>query len=198
MTHFKRTLLISLTAIFSMISSSAFAHAPTTESSFFSGLLHPLSGLDHLIAMFAVGLWAAQQQNKTQYLIPISFLAFILLGFGLGMATVSLPLTSQPSIEIGIALSVLILGLLIVKAVRLPTYIAVTITGLFALYHGVAHGVEMTATSTSLFAIGFTLSTALLHLAGANSAPLLKAYSQKLSQLTGISIALSGAYFLIS
>ena len=203
MTHLKVTLLTSLTAILSIISSSAFAHTSVMDSSIFSGFLHPFSGLDHLLAMFAVGIWAAQQQNKTNLMIPVGFLAFLLIGFGIGISAITLPVIGQSSIEVGIALSVLILGLLIVNAVRLPTPWAVSLVGLFALYYGIAHGTEATGTSTAIFAIGFMLSSALLHCAGVQTTSffkntsLFKSYAQKLSQVTGIFIALFGASFLL-
>ena len=153
--------------------------------------------------MFAVGIWAAQQQNKTNLMIPAGFLVFLLVGFFIGINAITLPVIGQSTIEMGIALSVLILGLLIVSAVRLPTLWAVPLMGFFALYHGIAHGTEATAISTGIFAIGFLLSSALLHCAGVQSAnffkntSLFKSYAQKLNQVTGILITLFGASFLL-
>jgi urease accessory protein len=126
------------------------------------GLAHPLTGLDHLLAMFAVGLWAAQRGGRAIWFVPLTFVVLMTLGALIGMSGVSIP-----SVESGIAISVLVLGIFVAAAIRLPFSISSAIVGLFALFHGHAHGVEIPASTTGLtYVVGFILATALLHAAG--------------------------------
>jgi urease accessory protein len=123
------------------------------------GFLHPLTGWDHLLAMFAVGLWAAQHRGRAMWLIPSSFLSVMVLGGMLGLAGVALP-----GADLAIALSVLALGGLVATMTRFRPSLSMTVVGLFALFHGYAHGHEMPAAAGALtFSIGFVLSTAMLH-----------------------------------
>jgi urease accessory protein len=123
------------------------------------GFLHPLTGWDHLLAMFAVGLWAAQHRGRAMWLIPASFVGVMLLGGILGLAGVSVP-----GAQAAIALSVLALGGLVATMTRFRPSLSMMVVGLFALFHGYAHGHEMPAAASALpFSIGFVLSTALLH-----------------------------------
>lgn len=129
---------------------------------FASGFAHPLAGADHLLAMLAVGLWGAQLGGRAQWLLPVSFVSFMLLGAGLGIAGVAVP-----GVEQGIVVSVLLLGLLLVRAARLPLAIGAALVAGFAAMHGLAHGSEMPiAASVPAYTFGFMLSTALLHMAG--------------------------------
>ncbi|MDO4641233.1 MAG: HupE/UreJ family protein [Neisseria sp.] len=143
-------------------SAMAFAH-PGHEgdaSGFVHGFLHPISGLDHILAMLAVGLWAASFSGKARWLIPASFVGVMSVGFLIGANGGEIPMTEQ-----GIAASVLVIGLAAAWAQRIPASIAAVVVGLFALFHGVAHGAEMHG-NAGLYAIGFILSTAALHAAG--------------------------------
>jgi urease accessory protein len=127
-----------------------------------AGLLHPFSGLDHLCAMIAVGLWAAQRGGRALWLVPLTFVSVMAFGAALGMNGIQVPLAEQ-----GIAASVLILGLLITAAARLPLVASVVIVGVFAIFHGYAHGAEMPATASGLaYGLGFLATTAALHLVG--------------------------------
>lgn len=127
-----------------------------------SGFLHPLSGLDHILAMVAVGLWAAQLGGRALYLVPSAFVSLMAVGGAMGMAGVQLPM-----VEAGILASILVLGLLIAAAVRLPVAAGMAIVGLFALFHGHAHGTELPAAATGVtYAAGFILATVLLHACG--------------------------------
>ncbi|MDZ4789122.1 MAG: HupE/UreJ family protein [Blastochloris sp.] len=129
---------------------------------FSSGLIHPFGGLDHLCAMLAVGLWAAQLGGRAFWVVPVAFLSVMVLGGILGMMNVSLPLVEQ-----GILASVFIMGILLAAAVRLPLVISVILVGAFALFHGHAHGAEMSESSLGvLYGAGFIVATALLHAAG--------------------------------
>ena len=141
------------------------AHAHTGAGplhGFLDGAQHPLSGLDHLLAMIAVGLWAAQTGGRALWAVPTSFVALMAVGGILGMTGFH-----PPFVETGILVSVLGLGLLILFAIRLPVAAGMLIVGAFAMFHGFAHGAEMpTQASSAAYAIGFVLSTAALHLAG--------------------------------
>jgi urease accessory protein len=133
-----------------------------TTADFAHGFTHPLFGLDHLLAMIAVGLWAVQLGGRALWAVPASFVGVMALGGALGMAGVPLPL-----IEPGIMGSVLLFGLLVTFAVKMPLWASAAVVGLFALFHGHAHGAEMGAdTNGLLYALGFMLGTALLHAAG--------------------------------
>lgn len=126
---------------------------------FASGFEHPLFGLDHLLAMLAVGLWAAQIGGRALWAVPLTFVSVMAVGGALGIAGVPVP-----GVEQGIATSVLLLGLFIALAVRMPLAFSVPIVGLFALCHGHAHGAEMPANASGVaYAVGFMLATAALH-----------------------------------
>jgi urease accessory protein len=127
-----------------------------------SGLLHPLFGLDHILAMIAVGLWAGQMSGRALWLVPGSFLAMVVVGATLGFASVPMPFVEQ-----GIVASIVVLGLFIAVAARLPVWIAAALVGLFALFHGHAHASELLPVASALaYTTGFVLATAGLHLVG--------------------------------
>jgi urease accessory protein len=126
------------------------------------GLAHPITGLDHICAMVAVGLWAAQRGGRALWLVPLTFVSVMAIGGLLGMAAVSIPF-----VERGVVASVLVLGVLIAAAVRLPLVVSVVIVALFALFHGHAHGAEMPETASGFaYGLGFVMATAALHLCG--------------------------------
>lgn len=133
-----------------------------TAGGFASGLFHPFSGADHVCAMVAVGLWAAQMGGKAVWRIPLTFTSIMALGGLLGMAALPLPF-----VEGGIVLSLLVLGVLIAAAMRLPLSASTAVVGVFALFHGYAHGMEMPPDVTGLaYASGFLLATAVLNVTG--------------------------------
>ncbi len=147
-----------------VFSSPAFAHASAAslKGGFLSGFFHPISGLDHVIAMVAVGLWGAFLGKPAIWILPVVFP--LVMAFGGALGVVGIPI---PYIETGIALSGVILGLAVMFAVRPPIWIAAIIVGAFAIFHGYAHGAELpNATNPLVFSIGFVISTGLLHLAG--------------------------------
>ena len=124
-----------------------------------AGLTHPLVGLDHLLAMIAVGIWAGQLGGRAVWLIPLTFVSVMAAAATLASFGLLLPL-----MEPAIACSVLVLGLLIAGSVRVPTSLGVLLVGLFAVCHGYAHGLELSqAASPILYGAGFVLATALLH-----------------------------------
>jgi urease accessory protein len=140
----------------------AFAHpGHELQSGFVAGFMHPLSGVDHLMAMLAVGLWAAQLGGRMRWAVPMSFVCLMLSGAVLGMSGFQFGLVEQ-----GIATSVCVLGLLLAGAVRLPAMSCVLLTGAFAMFHGYAHGAESPASGVAIYMSGFALSTVVLHVAG--------------------------------
>ena len=140
----------------------AFAHVGTgPHASFLSGFSHPLSGLDHILAMVAVGLWAAQLGGKALYAVPAAFVGAMTFGFLLGSVGVNLPF-----VEPAILASVVVLGLVVATAVRVPLVASAGLVGLFALAHGAAHASELGSAGALTFSFGFVAATVLLHAAG--------------------------------
>jgi urease accessory protein len=155
--------LVSAIAITLLIPSIATAHTGVGDpTGFWHGLAHPIGGLDHILAMVAVGLWAAQIGGKAIWIVPSVFVLSMSASSILGHLAVPLP-----GIEQGIIASDFILGLLILFAARLPLSISTAIVGILAIFHGYAHGAEMPSTASGLtYGIGFVIATAGLHLAG--------------------------------
>ena len=126
------------------------------------GFLHPFSGADHVLAMFAVGLFAYLLKGRALWLVPLSFVAMMAAGGALGSLDAGLPL-----VETGIALSLVAIGGLVALGRSIPVAAAMATVGLFAIFHGQAHGSEMPATVSGLgYGIGFLAATALIHAAG--------------------------------
>ncbi|MBG6559803.1 HupE/UreJ family protein [Pseudomonas aeruginosa] len=170
----------------------AFAHPGHGEHGLVAGLAHPLTGLDHLLAMFAVGLWAAQQQGAARLALPCTFVGTMLVGGLLGFEGLQLPF-----METGIAASVLALGLCVALAVRPPLPLAMAATALFALAHGVAHGLELPDLSSPwLYALGFVAATAALHAAGYALVRFLPQAAAPLVRLAGLASAGAGVWVL--
>ena len=143
----------------------ALAHPDAAaHGSLAAGLSHPLSGADHVLAMVAVGLWAALLASRNQralWLVPSAFVGMMAAGFAASLLGLTLPL-----VEPMILASVIVIGLAVLSALPVGTAAATSIVGLFAFFHGHAHGGELGAAGAPVFALGFALSTALLHLAG--------------------------------
>jgi len=161
-----RGLAIAGTAM-ALGTSNAFAHAgPPHLHSMAEGFAHPFTGLDHLLAMLAVGLWAGLNGGRALWAWPAAFVALMLAGAGLGLAHIALPL-----VETGILASVVLLGLAVAAALRAPAVIGALVIGAFALLHGYAHGAELPAgASVAGYITGFALATALLHSIGVTAA----------------------------
>ncbi|MGI9399996.1 MAG: HupE/UreJ family protein [Rhizobiaceae bacterium] len=129
---------------------------------FIAGFTHPVLGWDHVAAMVAVGLWGAFLGSPAIWALPVVFPLIMALGAAAGIA--GLPL---PAVETGIALSAVVLGLMIVFAVRPPIWVAAIIVGAFAIFHGYAHGTELPSTVNAFaYAVGFVVATGMLHLIG--------------------------------
>jgi urease accessory protein len=167
----------------------AHAHPGHGGAGFTHGFVHPLSGLDHLLAMFAVGLWATQLGGRALWAVPAAFLGLMTLGGALGVAHVQIPFIEQ-----GILLSVLVLGVLIAAAVRLPLALSVAVVGLFAMCHGIAHGSEMPANASGIaYGAGFIGATAILHACGVAAGLKTKSIaSQQWMRFAGAAIAICG------
>lgn len=170
----------------------AFAHAGHDHSGLMAGVAHPVTGLDHLLAMLAVGLWAAQQQGRARWALPLTFVATLLFGGLLGFQGLQLPF-----METGIAASVLALGLLVAVAVRPPMAVAVAMTALFALAHGVAHGLELPELASPWgYAAGFVAATAALHAISYALVRTLPVAAAPLVRIAGGASAVAGAWLL--
>ncbi|WP_422031887.1 HupE/UreJ family protein [Roseovarius sp.] len=140
----------------------AAAHLPPGEyGSFLAGVTHPIFGLDHVLAMIAVGLWAAQIGGRAVWLVPTAFVATMIAGFLLALA--GLPLSF---VEPAILTSIVVLGLVVALALRPDPRLAMALVAAFALFHGHAHGGELGGASALQFGAGFAIATALLHAAG--------------------------------
>jgi urease accessory protein len=143
--------------------SLAFAHTGHTDtSSLLHGFAHPIGGTDHVLAMLAVGLFAYVLGGRALWLVPLSFVGMMVVGFALGLWQ-----TALPFVEIGIAVSSIAIGLAAALNRPMPPIAAMVLVGAFAVFHGHAHGAEMpNATATLSYASGFVLATAVLHLTG--------------------------------
>lgn len=169
-----------------------FAHTGVGQTTgFLAGFGHPMGGADHLLTMFAVGLWAAQTGGRAVWAIPAVFVGLMVCGGILGVSGIFLPF-----VELSILTSVLILGLMTAGACKLPFVFGALIIGCFAIFHGYAHGAEMPSTvGAVLYSVGFILTTALLHVGGIICGLTMKALrKEKLTRLIGIAITLSGIY----
>ncbi len=175
---------------------SAHPGLPGHTHGFVNGFAHPLSGLDHLLAMTAVGLWAAQRGGRALWMVPLAFISVMASGGMLGMAGFG----QIPLIEQAIAASVLVLGIFLAVAARLPMWASVLVIGLFAMFHGYAHGAEMPATASGLlYGLGFVLATATLHLFGIGlGLAAQKTNSMKVVRCAGVAIAACGIYLLFT
>jgi len=149
--------------ILSCFPSSAFAHVEQGQAAgFITGLQHPWSGLDHVLAMIAVGLWGAQLGNPAMWVLPVTFPMVMAMGAMMGLMGIPLP-----GIEIGIALSAILLGAMVLGEVRPKLIVAAVMVGFFAVFHGHAHGTELPAgQSGMLYSMGFVIATGCLHAIG--------------------------------
>jgi urease accessory protein len=159
-----RSKFILLSAALALLASGpAYAHTGVgTVFSFSSGFGHPLGGLDHLLAMFAVGLLAAQLGGSAIWLVPGAFVASMIVGAWIALAGVGLP-----GVELGITASILAIALPVAFALGMPGGLAMAYVGFFALFHGYAHGVELPVEAGAApYMIGFALATATIHASG--------------------------------
>jgi urease accessory protein len=174
----------------SIMKISLFAHTGIGHSfGFLSGFFHPIGGADHILAMFAVGLWAAQMGSRALWTVPLSFIVMMLAGAALGLNGVDIPF-----IESGILASILVLGMMIGLGIKMPLLFSSAVVGFFAVFHGSAHGLEMPLDVGGFeYALGFILATAMLHAAGMSLGLFMHKISKsKISRFTGGTIAAAG------
>ncbi|NRR32526.1 HupE/UreJ family protein [Oxalobacteraceae bacterium] len=178
---FSRWTLIAAAAV----AGTAQAH-PGHAGGALAGLAHPFQGFDHLLAMLAVGIWAWQLGGRARWMLPLSFVGMLAAGAALAVAGFALPM-----VESGILISVLLLGALIAAAKSMPTGVAAGMVGLFALFHGYAHGAEMPALAAPWqYGLGFIGASALLHGLGLATASSLRLHAG-LVRISGVAIAAS-------
>ncbi len=189
-----RFFLLGMTAL---LPSIAAAHTGVGDAEGIShGFLHPLSGFDHVLAMVAVGMFAAHLGGRAVWLVPLSFVTMMAVGGALGMAGILFPI-----VEIGIGLSVVVLGLAVALGLSLPLAAAMGLVGFFALFHGHAHGAEMPETASGFgYAAGFIFATALLHAAGIGAGVLIAQLhgqiGKRIQQVVGGAAAIAGVGIL--
>ncbi len=188
--------LSKLLLILFVLPGAVFAHTGVGETTGLAhGFGHPIGGADHLLAMVAVGLWAAQIGGRALWAVPTVFVTVMMLGGVLGFTGVPVPF-----IEEGILVSVLILGVLIAGAFKLPLAYSAVIVGIFAIFHGYAHGAEMPVSSgAASYTLGFAIATALLHVSGIGAGLLLKVSKVKyLDRYAGGAILFGGIYLALA
>jgi urease accessory protein len=173
----------------------ALAHVQQGQAAgFVTGMLHPVSGLDHVVAMVAVGLWGAQLGAPAIWLLPVTFPLVMAIGGFLGLVGVPLP-----GVEVGIALSALLLGLAVALEWRPPLWAAVMLVGFFAVFHGHAHGTELPpGESGLLYSLGFVVATGCLHGVGIATGLVHRWDAGRIAlRAMGAVVATTGVYFLI-
>jgi urease accessory protein len=174
--------------------SSALAHGGEgMVGGFLGGVAHPLFGPDHIVAMVAVGLWGAFLGAPAIWILPVVFPLVMAFGGVLGILGVPIP-----AVEVGIAASAVVLGLMVALAVRPPLIVAAIIVGAFAIFHGHAHGAELPPGADAIaYSLGFVIATGLLHLCGIAFGLLVRWPSGRMAvRLAGSAIAIAGLIFL--
>ena len=173
---------------------AAWAHVESGQAGgFASGLLHPVSGLDHVLAMVAVGLWGAQLGQPAMWLLPVAFPMMMAVGGMLGL--IGIPV---PGIEIGIAVSGIVLGALILGQMKMPTPVALGIVAFFAIFHGHAHGTELAAGQNAiLYSLGFVIATGTLHAAGVTLGLIHRWNAGRVALRCAGSLVLAGGLFFL-
>ena len=188
----RRAVLTTLSAVFVLAPAIALAHTGHGDTGgLMHGFTHPITGIEHVLAMVAVGMLAAQLGGRALWLAPLGFVGVMAVAGALGMAGIELPFS-----EVGIALSVVVLGLAVAFRLSLPVLAAVALVGFFALFHGHVHGAEMPAAASAVrYAVGFVGATAMLHAVGVGVGLLVGwegGISRRLAQAGGGAMALFG------
>jgi urease accessory protein len=173
---------------------TAFAHPQKGEAvGFLTGFRHPISGLDHVLAMVAVGLWGAQLGSPAIWVLPVAFPMVMAAGGMLGLMGVPLP-----GIEYGIALSAILLGVVVMFEVRPPLGVAAALVSFFAVFHGHAHGTELPPRQSALlYSMGFVIATGCLHALGIGIGTVHRwGWGQRLLRFAGVIVAVGGMFFM--
>ncbi|AVC45436.1 MULTISPECIES: nickel permease HupE [Rhizobium] len=174
--------------------SIAHAHVGLHADGTLAGLNHPFSGLDHILAMVAVGFWASTLGGKAVWIVPSAFVIVMAGGGVLGIEGIALPM-----VETAIALTVAMLGLLVAFEVKIPTPVAAIVVGICALFHGHVHGIELpTMSNATGYVAGFLAATVILHVLGIGLASLrFGKAGQVVARVAGGAVALAGAALLV-
>ena len=188
--------LLAAVWVMCLVSATAWGHDGTQlpYGSFLSGLTHPVLGMDHFLAMVSVGILSAQIGGRAIWTVPATFVAVMAIGGLLGYVDIGLS-----AIEVGIAFSVLVLGAAIAADKTVPMLVAMSAVGIFAIFHGYAHGAEMPEVAQPVtYALGFMTGTALLHLLGVLLGDIPQHYGRGklVLRLSGVAIAAMGGVFL--
>jgi urease accessory protein len=193
MSNRRTTLRAVFAAAATLLPTAAWAH-PGHDASvgFVQGFIHPVTGLDHVLAMMAVGLFAAQRGGRALWAVPLSFVSVMALGGVLGIGGIAMPF-----VEVGIAISVIVLGLAVALRWKTPVAGAMALVASFAVFHGHAHGAEMPVDASAFeYGLGFLLATAVLHLVGIGLGFGVTrfgcAYSPRAVQFGGTAMAVAG------
>ena len=190
-----RGLVLMVAAFFA--STAAQAHVGVGDTNgFVHGFAHPLSGIHHVLAMVAIGLFAAHLGGRALYLVPLSFVGTMIVGGTLGMGGFYLPY-----VEVGVGLSVVVLGMAVSFGLSMPTAVAMILVGFFAIFHGHSHGTEMPETASGLeYGAGFILATAALHVVGIGLGLIIgrasEALGRRILQTVGGAMAVAGIAML--
>jgi urease accessory protein len=176
-----------------LLPTAAWAHVGVgSTSGFVHGFVHPVTGIDHVLAMVAVGMFAANLGGRALWAVPLTFVSVMAIGGALGIAGIGVPF-----VEAGIAISVIVLGLAVALQWKWPIAAAMALVGIFAIFHGHAHGAEMPVDASGLeYGLGFVLATALLHVVGIGFglgiARFGRVHSPRVIQLGGAAMAVAG------
>jgi len=186
-----------LSLLAAAVPTAAWAHVGVGSTSGFAhGFIHPITGVDHVLAMVAVGMFAANLGGRALWAVPLTFVSVMAAGGALGIAGIGIPF-----VEAGIAISVIVLGAAVALRWKWPVTAAMALVGLFAIFHGHAHGAEMPVDASGFeYGIGFMLATALLHVVGIGIglgvAKLGQKHAPRLVQVSGGAMALAGVGIL--
>lgn len=188
------TILLTLVSAL-LAPATVLAHNPAgVAGGFASGFMHPLTGIDHILAMVAVGIWGAQLGAPAIWALPVAFPLVMSVGGAMGVRGVPLP-----GVEIGIAASALLLGLMIFSEARPSLVAAALLVGFFAIFHGYAHGTELPRAANPLaYGVGFVLATGLLHVSGITMGLIHRwPLGARALRLAGGAISLAGLFLLV-
>lgn len=177
-----------------LLPAQAYAHSMTEGTSFLGGFLHPLLGPDHLLAMLSVGIISALIGGLSIYLVPATFVTFMVIGGAMGVFGMFIP-----HVEFGIALSVVLLGAAIANPRLAPVWLTMCVVGFFGILHGYAHGVEMPRSDVPVFySFGFIVCTTMVHIVGVGIGfvPWLHWKNRLPMNVSGIAFSVAGLYFL--
>jgi urease accessory protein len=186
-------LRLCIAAAATLLPSAAWAHVGVgSASGFVHGFAHPITGIDHVLAMVAVGTFAASLGGRALWAVPLTFVSVMALGGALGVAGIEVPF-----VEAGIAISVIVLGAAVALQWKWPVAAAMALVGIFAVFHGHAHGAEMPVDAAGLeYGLGFMLATALLHVAGIGLgfglAKFARTCAPRAIRVAGIAMAVAG------